>query len=524
MIILENKNFQLIIITILIIFSYFCSISIGISWDELFEINRGQERLKYILSLGSYEVAYVQNEKYYPGFYSTIAAFISNIMPKKYIYETYHLINNTFSILTIFGLYRLSKFLFNKNVAFISLVILFLNPTFFGHMSMNPKDTIIALSFVWTTLTLFRYLSYQKDNNKRIKYVIYAGFLIGLGLGVRMQFFALLIPLFIFVFIYKILNRNFSIGVFLFDILIIITISYFVMLLFWPHVHSNIFVEPLKNFIEQFRVHFGPENILLNGKVLSTSNVPVYYIFMNLLFKSPEFILFTYIIFLYSIFNFKFRFNEYPNYKINICLIISILILPTIFILFSSYKLYDGLRLFLFIIPFYCVVPSLVIFFLIKNIKFLINKILLFFTTLLFIFYIYNFVKMTPYHYTYYNVFAGKKENLIYNFEIDYWGISLKELISYIVKNQYETVNGFTNIAICGLNHDIVKIEFNKYPNFKYKIKDLNFENYDYVIMNNRPVFKENGKSISCYQKFKNESIVDIVRNNQILSSFRKTN
>ena len=196
MTILENKNFQLGIITTLIIFSYFCSISIGISWDELFEINRGQERLKYIFSLGSYEVAYVQNEKYYPGFYSTIAAFISNIMPKKYIYETYHLINNTFSILTIFGLYRLSKFLFNKNVAFISLVILFLNPTFFEHMSMNPKDTIIALSLVWTTLTLFRYLSYQKDNNKRIKYVIYAGFLIGLGLGVRMQFFALLIPLF----------------------------------------------------------------------------------------------------------------------------------------------------------------------------------------------------------------------------------------------------------------------------------------------------------------------------------------
>ncbi len=152
------------------------------------------------------------------------------------------------------------------------------------------------------------------------------------------------------------------------------------------------------------------------------------------------------------------------------------------------------------------------------------NKILLFFTTVLFIFYIYNFAKMTPYQYTYYNVFAGKKENLIHNFEIDYWGISLKELISYIVKNQYETVNGFTNIAICGLNHDIVKIEFNKYPNFKYKIKDLNFENYDYVIMNNRPVFKENGKSISCYKKFKNESIVDIVRNNQILLSFRKTN
>ena len=162
MAILENKNFRLAIIYLLIIFSYYCSLTIGTSWDEPFEITRGQERLKYILSFGSYEVAPAQNDKYYPGLYNTISAFISNIMPKKYIYETFHVINNTFSILTIFGLYKLTKLLFDKNVAFLSLIILFLNPTFFGHMSMNPKDTIIAFSLVWTTLVLFRYLTQQK--------------------------------------------------------------------------------------------------------------------------------------------------------------------------------------------------------------------------------------------------------------------------------------------------------------------------------------------------------------------------
>ena len=525
MAILENRNLRSGIIYLLIIFSYYCSLMIGISWDEPFEITRGQERLKYILSFGNYEVAPAQNDKYYPGLYSTISAFLSNIMPKKYIYETFHLINNTFSIITMFGLYKLSKLLFNKNVAFISFIILFLNPTFFGHMSMNPKDTIIAFSLVWTTLVLFKYLTCQKNKNKRIKYLIYASILIGLGLGVRIQFFALLIPLFLFVFIYKFIDKKFSLGIFLIDTFIIIIISYFVMLLCWPQVHTNLFIEPFKIFIEQLGVQFGPDRILLNSKILSTLEVSSNYIFVNLLFKSPEYILFTYAIFFFLFFfNNVFRLNEYSNFYPKIFLILLTLFLPTIFIFFSSYKLYDGLRLFLYIIPFYCIIPALVISFLIKNIKYFINRLLLFFVICLFSFYIYNFIKMTPYQYTYFNIFAGKKDNLINNFEIDYWGISIKELISKVVEKEYKKTNNFTNIAVCGLNVDIIKIEFNKYPNFKYKIKDLQNEKYDYIIMNNRPVYKEDKKFVTCYKKFRNSSIIDVKRNNQILSSFRKVN
>ena len=163
---LLNKNLKILLIFLLLIFSYYCSIIIGISWDELFEINRGQDRLKYLFSLGSYDIAPAQNDKYYPGLYSTISAFISNALPKKYIYESFHIINNTFSIITIFGLYKLVKILFNKYVALLAFIILFFNPTFFGHMSMNPKDTIIAFSFVWTTLTLLRYLSNQNKKNR----------------------------------------------------------------------------------------------------------------------------------------------------------------------------------------------------------------------------------------------------------------------------------------------------------------------------------------------------------------------
>ena len=144
--------------------------------------------------------------------------------------------------------------------------------------------------------------------------------------------------------------------------------------------------------------------------------------------------------------------------------------------------------------------------------------------SLLFALYIYNFVKITPYQYTYFNLLAGKKADLVNKFEIDYWGVSLKELVNKITKKNYKKENGFTNIAVCGLNVDIVKFEFNKYPNFKYKIKHLLDEQYQYVIMNNRPVFKENEKYVNCYTKFNNKSVIDVKRGNQTLSSFRKIN
>ena len=520
---LLNKNLKILIIFLLLIFSYYCSIIIGISWDELFEINRGQDRLKYLFSLGSYDIAPAQNDKYYPGLYSTISAFISNALPKKYIYESFHIINNTFSIITIFGLYKLVKILFNKYVALLAFIILFFNPTFFGHMSMNPKDTIIAFSFVWTTLTLLRYLSNQNNLLKRKKFIIYASLFIGLGLGTRIQFISLLIPLFLYVLIFSYSNKQFSLSKFFIDMIKIFIISYFIMIICWPQVHSNIFIEPFRIFFEQLKIHFGPDAILLNSKVLLTSKIPFYYIFLNLFFKSPEYIILTYLFFLpIIIYDKKFINDEFDNFYNKILLLIFIIISPTIFIIFSSYKVYDGLRLFLYIIPFYCIIPSITIYYLIKKNKIFLIKVISFIISLFFIFHIYNFIKITPYQYTYFNLFSGSKDNLVKKFEIDYWGISLNDLIREIVKKDYIKKNGFTNIAICGMNVEIAKIELKKYPKFKYKLKNYWNEDYDYIMMNNRPVFKDKKKIITCYEKFPTKSIVDIKRNNVILSSFKR--
>ena len=48
---------------------------------------------------------------------------------------------------------------------------------------------------------------------------------------------------------------------------------------------------------------------------------------------------------------------------------------------------------------------------------------------IMFVHFIYIFITITPYQYTYLNLLNGKNEYRYKKFENDYWGISISELI-----------------------------------------------------------------------------------------------
>ena len=111
---------------------------------------RLRKRLKYLFSLGRNEYPLTHwAHKYYPGFFDTISAFITKMFPEKYEIETLNIVRSIFSISAIFGISRLSRELFNKEIGKIVFVLCFFNPIFFGHMAINPKDTIIVFANVW---------------------------------------------------------------------------------------------------------------------------------------------------------------------------------------------------------------------------------------------------------------------------------------------------------------------------------------------------------------------------------------
>lgn len=150
----QNKNFKIFAI----IFSIYCALILGISWDENYYKILGEKNLSYLLSFGIIESEYFSKFRY-STIYWSFSSLIGQIIPEKFSDQFYHLLNTFFGLLVIVGVYKIAKLLFNKSIGIICSFFLFFLPTFFGHLAINNKDTILALSHVWIFYYLIKYNS-----------------------------------------------------------------------------------------------------------------------------------------------------------------------------------------------------------------------------------------------------------------------------------------------------------------------------------------------------------------------------
>ena len=228
-----DKKKQTILLFFLFSFSAYCAIIIGKSWDEGFAFRQGKSTLDYLFSLGRID-EYFWGREYYSGIYWSLQYLLTTTLPSKYQIETGHLVNLIFSLATIVGVGQLGKEFFNKKVGKIIFLILFFYPIFFGHMSMNSKDTILAFSHIWIALLLLKYLRKQhyKNSTNINHYVISIGVLAAVATGIQIFFLGSLIPLFLFAsfeifFFKKIINKNFDKKKFLYDLAKCFLVFYF---------------------------------------------------------------------------------------------------------------------------------------------------------------------------------------------------------------------------------------------------------------------------------------------------------
>ena len=522
---------------LLIIFSVYCALINGMSLDIPFDLRMGKERLKYLFSLGSYEDYDFRDARFYPGFYNTLSAFITKMFPSKYELDIWYLNNLFLSFLTNIGISRIAAKLFNKKVGKIVFLISFFNPIFFGHMAMNSKDTIIAFANIWTVYLILRYCETQQINNKRNYYSALIGLTVGLGSGVRFAFIATLLPMLILLIVEifyfkKFISSKFSIKFFFIDLTKVLLIAYSLMVVFWPDTHGNIFISPFKLFFESSQSFFGTGWILFNGNYHSTIEVPKSYIIINLLYKTPEFVLICYGILIYLFFNKKFTFSADFNFlRIKIFSILFIIFFTNIYLFVIPYRIYDGLRLFLYIVPYLSIIPGLIIYFLIYDFKSVISK---FFITIIFssfLYYLFIFISLTPYQYTYINSLNGNFSNSSKKFENDYWAVSIEELIMKISQNKIfdKESEDKIKIAFCGLEHKRTIAMLNNLGDFKFKFINYHHsDDFNYVMMTNRSQTSFTNDTLenvkSCFKKFRGKNLVSVKRNGLILSTLRKIN
>jgi len=181
-------------------------------------------------------------------------------------------------------------------------------------------------------------------------------------------------------------------------------------------------------------------------------------------------------------------------------------------------------------LPYFCIIPGLTIYYLIENFRYLVSKITFSILSIFIIYFLFNFLTISPYQYTYLNIFNGKKENRYKKFENDYWGVSINELIQSTNFDKNKNLL----IGFCGINKKILESSLVRkgYKNFRI----VDSSKAEYIVMTNRVVLKNEELSnnfdipidrlisnlVSCFDKYNGNDIFKIERNGIILSVVRQ--
>jgi len=505
----------------LILFSFYCSLTIGLGLDENYHHINGALRYLYLEKLGNFNEYNWKNNRYYPGLYDTIHYVLYKLLNLfvdiKHIVKIKHTVNFLFSSLGVLGLFYVNRKLFNKEVGIISCILTLLNPIFFGHMGMNPKDPIIFFAIIWTVYFFILYL--ENLENHRLKYLLLMSIFIGFGTGIRLTFAVLIIPL-AAIWIFALLKKKIKISSIAIDLFYGLIVIFFLTFLTWPHIHTGNY-DLILDVIKKSSSWLIPfKHGIVNGNFYEIQNTPRTYIINIFLNKMPVYfsilILFSYlIVFLKKTF-FIEKINS--NFFIYFFLINLVLFFPIITMIITKTNLYDNIRLFLFVIPFFATLASIGLFFIIINFKEinLIYKSFSLGVVILILLSFYRFTLLTPYQYVYVNYFSSPIFHKSFNkFEHDYWYTSYGELINKIKKKYGDVEASKLKIRTC----DSFMVGHRYYFNQVLKNQQSLPENADYVILTNRNLRL---RKMNCFQLFNGEDILKVERLGMTLSAFKK--
>ena len=347
----------------------------------------------------------------------------------------YYLMNFYLIVYVVVCLYFISKKIrdIDFRTSLIFIIILIMTPSFSGHSLFNIKDIPYALQFFIFSVYFSEYIQNHLNNNsKNMNFKL--GILMGLLLAVRLNgiFFGFLIILIGAILL--IINKNFNFNKFFTDMTVVTLIGFGLLYLLTP----SSWVSPIdwiQNAIyQQFFLEWSGST-LTNGEFIIATEMKWYYLFIWFFVKLPIFFHLSVLLYLYV---------KLKKIKLNILSDISVIFIVSVFLIFAIFKpsVYDGIRQFLFLIPFFVLfaTDTFIKYFKHKNINlyvFLIPTILYF-----------SFTQfgLGAYKYVYFNEFVDIEKVSIEcnnvdgcgNWPTDYWGFSGREVATYLNNNLME--------------------------------------------------------------------------------------
>ncbi len=434
----SEKSFFIIFLFIFFFVGAFYSVNTGLSFDEYVE----QKIWEYNIAIVKHIFFGVELDpsfvNYPPKYYGVgfqiisqpIQFFLAGIILKFQNIDSFgaHLIAKHFVVFVAFftsGIFVyliISKIITNSTFCITATILYLLYPYLLGHGLFNPKDIPFLCFWIictYVSINIFHNLL----NGKNLKYldVLLFAFLSSFLISIRVTGILIFLQ-YLFTLIIFLKSNTLDSGSFLKTTHKKFLFFFLLTALFIYLLHPVIWKNPLLfiDAINYMSKHFNDVCTLTLGKCMFSKNLDPIYIPIWLFVKLPILILIG--LMLLPLTEKKIFINKTNNIAFG-TLLFSSFFIPIILILLKVH-LYDELRQILFLIPliFILGVVSLYVF----------SKKIFYFLTFvtLFIFLIEN-IKIYPHQYVWFNT-PSRILNLSKNFELDYWGLSGRELAKNI--------------------------------------------------------------------------------------------
>lgn len=471
----------------------------GTTWDESDVYSRGialylhlqgelDPNLVDLLKINSNDVA-ASGNAIYNHIYPAANFFIADKVFNNTSFEIFHLLNMLFaSLIYILAYEILIRSYKNKYLALLGPLFILITPRFLGDVPANPKDMPFAVLFFISLAFI-----YLLRSNKNL---ILKGFVLGILFGMSFNFRVIGITLFAIYILYNLYRQLFIFKVdwriyFKNEFYVLLLISVFafvVVLLTWPFIGAN----PIINTIEvlKYSKDFPWEgNVLFNGTIQNSLELPLYYIPLYILITTPLFII---VLSLLTPIIAKRRLKN----ELMVLMLLAIIINVALYFGLKPI-VYDGLRHYLFLLPLLSFTASIGFIEILKRrnklvrlitLSLLITNIILVFNQL---------IVLYPYQYIYFNELAGGLNGASKNFETDYWGATFKEAIYWLKENEFTNYNKTYSVNNCA-NPTLISKEIELFQDLGINVRWVPYEEAEYFICYQREIrdYTVNGELI----------------------------
>ena len=453
-----KKHFLLIIFLVFYLtLSLITHKNYGITWDEQAVYERGKMLYRHLIDPNHKSVNDLLNrdsvDDVWPTYYSGYSMILFSLNQNQ-SYDLYHLYNLIFGsvifIAAYFFIYLKYK---NSFYAILGPLFILLNPRFSGDIAGNPKDMSFAVMYFISVTAIYLTSKYVNV----LPRILILGFLFSFTQGLRTIGFGVYLIFIIFeLYINReklIIKKGFNFVEFkkflvkiIPTILLIFIVANFFMAISWPYIGGNYF----KHLTDVFRTASlfpWSGNVFFLGKYFHSLDLPLTYLPVLLLVSLPVFIIISS---LGSLFLIKKHIAKNEVFF----LVFTVLVINFIFYFTVNPVVYNGLRHFLFILPFFSLLSVIFIIEVIKN-SHPLKKFFIIFITINCLFVIISITKIFPYQYLYFNELVGGFKGGAKNFEIDYWNASFKEGIEWLKKHELDPDIKY-GIYTCSSSHSLL--------------------------------------------------------------------